>query len=413
MNLGLYYDKYGTYDNIPIYNNRRLSHTWVLGKSGVGKSTSLIRWFIDDIYNDEGACFFDPHGESINEILLRIPQSHRRRIILLDFSDRDFPVGFNILDNVPDHRKAYVASSVVDTFKSIWGDSWGPQLEMFIYAGIAALLDAPDTTLVGLKFLITSKSYRKRILSHVKDPAIKDFWETDFETHMPDREQRERTLSTLNKIGAFISDPTIRNSIGQVKTSISLKDIIDKGQILLISIPQGQLGIEKSKLIGSLILSQLHLTALSRTSTNPFHLYIDEVHHFAGSTLTEMLSGIRKFHISLVLAHQYIDQLSRQFFSALIGNVGTIVCFRVGIQDSKILTEEMDLDTQDYRLNRLKPFTAQVREFEGTKFLNMFPSDYPEYPFAPQKIRNLSRSLYSVPRETVEKRIYSFIKNTS
>jgi len=192
--------------------------------------------------------------------------------------------------------------------------------------------------------------------------VIKDFWKTDFETHMPEREQRERTLSTLNKIGAFISDPAIRNSIGQSKTAIDLKDMMDNRKILLGKLPQGQLGIEKSRLIGALLRSHIHLTALSRTDDRtPFHICADECHNFGNNTLIEMLSGIRKFGISLVLAHQYLDQLDKPFSSALIGTVGTTVSFRLGIRDANLLTEEFELNRNHMALHELEPFTAHMR----------------------------------------------------
>jgi type IV secretory pathway TraG/TraD family ATPase VirD4 len=392
-------------EQIPIYNTRRFQHTWVIGKTGTGKSTTLERWAIDDILAGEGLAFFDPHGDAADTILLHIPPHRRRDVMLFDPSDRDFPIGFNIFHNVPIHRRPFVASSVVDCFKSIWGHSWGPQLEMFLYAGAAALLDVPDGTLLGLKFLITSPTYRKRVLSHIQDPAIKDFWETDFEEHMPEREQRERTLSTLNKIGALISDPTIRNAIGQPTTSINFKDIMDNQKILIVSLPQGKLGIEKSALIGALLMSHLHLTALSGTRT-PFHVYADECHHFGTQTLVEMLSGIRKFGVSLVLAHQYLGQLTPALRDALIGTVGTIVAFRLGVTDSKLLAPEIGQSLHD-----LAPYTASVRTDE-TYTLDMPPISSPIYPSSPRRIRHRCRSQYAMPREHVETRIARFIQNT-
>ncbi len=140
----------------PMYKNRRFSHTWVLGKSGVGKTTALVRWALDDIYNGEGLAFFDPHGDAIEEILSRTLPARRSDVILYDPSDFNYPIAFNVLYNVAEQRNPFVASAVVDCFKSIWKDSWGPQLEMFIYAGARALLDVPDGTLMGLKFLMTS-----------------------------------------------------------------------------------------------------------------------------------------------------------------------------------------------------------------------------------------------------------------
>ena len=206
-------------DGTPIVNERRFTHTHVIGKSGVGKSTALERWAIDDILNGEAIAFFDPHGHSAAEILKHVPPERRRDVIVFDPADRRFPIGFNPLHNIARERIPFVASSLVDSFPSLWASSWGPQLEQFLYNGIAALLEVPDGTLLGLKFLLTAPDYRRRLLAHVRDPLIRDFWASDFERHMPEREQRERTLSTLNKIGALIADPSLGVDQGARRTA--------------------------------------------------------------------------------------------------------------------------------------------------------------------------------------------------
>ena len=279
----------------PIFNDRRFSHSLVIGKTGVGKSTALLRWILDDILDVEGIAVVDPHGDLAEAIIARVPR-HRRADVIW-FNPVEQPTAINIFDSVPEERKAFVASSVTDSFKAIWGyqDMPTPALEQFLFNGARAMMDVPDGTLFGLKFLLTSPTYRRRVVSHIKDPIIADFWKTDFAEHMPEREQRQRTLSTLNKIGALISDPAIRNCIAQSKNKIDFRSIIEDRKIFIAALPQGRLGIEKASLIGSLLLSQLQLSALSRTGERtPFHLYIDECHHFAPGTLAEMLSGIRK-----------------------------------------------------------------------------------------------------------------------
>jgi hypothetical protein len=398
--------------NAPVDNSARFTHTWVLGKSGVGKTTTLLRWAIDDIHAGQGVAFFDLHGDAARELLAYIPPSRRGDVIYYDPSDRDYPIGFNVLDRVPDAQKPFVASSVVDTFKSIWGTSWGPQLELFLYASTAALLDVPNGSLLGIKFLLTSTTYRRRVLTHVRDPAIREFWETDFAKHMPQREQRERTLSTLNKIGAIVSDPLLRNSIGQPRSALNLRDILDAQKILIVALPQGQLSITKASLIGALVLSALHLTALGRSNRAPFHVYIDECHHFGTATLTEMLSGIRKFGVSLVLGHQYIDQVPDAFRAALIGTVGTTVAFRVGVNDAAILAEEFGLNREDVALTQLAPFRAYAKTDRATYYLRMPPSPARQYPASPTKILNAARYRYGAPRASVEARINRFITNT-
>jgi Type IV secretory system Conjugative DNA transfer len=301
---------------------------------------------------------------------------------------------------------------VVDCFKAIWGHSWGPQLEMFVYAGVAALLDKADGTLMGLKFLLTSPSYRKRVLANVLDPAIRDFWETDFATHMPEREQRERTLSTLNKIGALIADPAIRNSIGQSRSAIDFADILDRRMIFIARLPQGELGIEKSSLVGALLLSNFHLNALRRKDRTPFHLYLDEFHHFGNATVIEMLSGIRKFGVSLTVACQYLDQLSPSLLAGVLGTVGTMLAFRTGALDAETLAPEFELTRDDAPLSALPPFRAYARTDRTTE-LRMPPLPPTLRSSTARKVRGRCRSQYALPRQVIDERIARFIRNTT
>ncbi len=401
------------YDFAPVINNRRFSHTWVIGKTGVGKSTALIRWAIDDILAGDGIAFFDPHGDAAEDIMKHIPPSRREDVVY--FNPYELAIGFNVFDTIPEERKSFVASSIVDSFKAVWGysDISTPALDQFLYNGSRAMMDMPDGTLLGLKFLLTSAKYRKRVISHIKDPAVADFWKTDFEEHMPEREQRERTLSTLNKIGALISDPAIRTCIGQPKSRLDLMDIMDSGKILIVSLPQGQLGMEKSALIGSLIMSQLHLVALTRrVKRRAFHIYVDECHHFGASTLAEMLSGIRKFGVSLVLANQYLDQLPHKLKAGLLGTVGTIVAFRIGALDTQYIEPEFQMNRDDYSLCELQPFTAYIRDGYTTTLLAMPEIEHQLFPSAPRRIRNRCKCRYALSRRKVERRIVHFIQNT-
>lgn len=229
---------------------------------------------------------------------------------------------------------------------------------------------------------------------------------------MPEREQRERTLSTLNKIGALIADPAIRNSIGQSSSAINFRDILDQGKIFIARLPQGELGIEKSSLIGALLLSNFHLTALQRTNRTAFHLFVDEFHHFGNGTLVEMLSGIRKFGISLTLACQYLDQLTPAMKSALLGTVGTMLAFRTGALDAETLSTEFALTRDDFALSALPPFYAYARTDRTTE-LRMPGKPQVYRPRQVQKIRDRCRSQYALPRHVIEERITRFIRNTA
>ena len=415
MNLGLvrrFNPKRKEYHYQPIVNDRRFSHSWVIGKTGVGKSTALVRWAIDDILAGDGLAFFDPHGDAAEEILCHIPRERRADVIY--FNPSELCIGFNPFDTVPEERKAFVASALTDSVKAAWGydGMTTPVLDQMLFNGARAMMDMGDGTLLGLKFLLTSADYRKRVIAQIKDPAIRDFWAVDFEAHMTERERRERTASTLNKLGALISDPVIRQTIGQPRSAIDLAEILEAGKVLIIALPQGKLGIDKSALIGSLLMSQLHLAALSRgDNRRPFHIYADECHHFGAATLAEMLSGIRKFGVSLVLAHQYLEQLPLKLRAALIGTAGTIVSFRIGARDVPYIEPEFQLKRDDYSLCELEPYEAYVRSGLITHRLTMPEITAHAFPSAPRRIRNACRSRYGADPAEVERRIARFIAN--
>lgn len=393
-----------------VHNDSRFNHTWVLGKTGVGKSNFLINSAITDILNGEGVAFFDPHGDAIDTIIKHVPPD---KVILFDPSDTEFPIGFNPLHNVTDFP--FVAGAILDTFKSIWGHSWGVQLEQYLYNGISALVETPDGTLVGLKYLITSDRYRNHVMSFVSNPIIKDFWDTDFDVLMPDREKRQNTLSTLNKIGALISDPKIRNILGQPKSTINFKDIMDNNKCLLIRLPQGKLGIEKSKMLGALLMAQLHLTALSRDTRQPFHIYADEAHNFGTSTIEKMLAEIRKYNVSVVFANQFIAQLNPSLQNALVGTVGSIVAFKLGISDAEYIAKEMTarmIQLHPRDITELPPFTVWAKANERVYYLTTYEVDFPVLPDSPRRIKHSAHEQYGRRRLWVESKINRFIRGT-
>lgn len=259
-----------------------------------------------------------------------------------------------------------------------------PQMDMVIYTTVLALLDMPDATLLGIKYLLTSPDYRKRIIGHIKDPILKDIWKSDYEK-LSDKDKRKYNKSTLNKIIQLITDPAIKNVIGQPETRFDIKDVMDSRKILLIKIPQGQLGQEKTKLVGSFIVSLIHSNALQRKASAPFFaFYCDEFHNFHG--WREMLSGLRKFNVSLTLATQFLDQLDKPTSAAVEGTVETLVSFRLGPTDAEKLSKMMQrVKVSD--LVGLLPYHTHVTTGPRTAHLIMSPAPETIYPSSPEKIR--------------------------
>lgn len=391
-------------------NNERFQHRWIIGKTGVGKTTLLLNLALADIEAGDGLLFIDPHGDAIDTILSLFPKRRAEDLVLFDPSEWEWPTAWNPLQGITPERKAFVASSMLDTFKSVWNytDLTTPTLDQTLYNGIASLLDVPDGSLLGLKFMLTSETYRTQVKGHITDPIIKDFW-NDFEL-LPAKDKREMVRSTLNKIGHLLSDPRIRHTIGQSKSAFDLENVLNKGKVLLCRLPQGKLGLQKTSIIGSLLLAQVHATALERSKGVPFHIYIDESHHFAGPSLMEMLSGIRKFNVSLTLANQYLDQMSKPFQSAVIGNVGTKVGFRSGTTDSDRLLSEFPSNNVEFPLSELPPHTARIITPSDSYTMEMDDlAGTPDEGLA-DKLRKQSRRKYGSPRDHVEKKLLATIE---
>ena len=291
--------------SLPIYNNRRFTHTFIVGKTGVGKSTLLENLAIQDVLNGEGVAFFDPHGDSIDTIMNHIPPE---KVILVDPTDEEFVVSLNPLNDP--QNITFTVATLVDTVASTWDIDLNITTHIYQYLlyGLTALAYAPEGTLFGFRYLINSKSYRDKVMRHVKDDFVRDWWEIDFDERIPDKEQRTNTISTLSRFAALFIDPKLRCVFGDSESRLKLDRVLDKGKCLLIKLPQGKMGIKKSATVGALLMAQLHIAALKRKDRRPFHIYADEAHHFGSSTLEEMLSGVRKFGVSLVLANQYLGQ---------------------------------------------------------------------------------------------------------
>jgi len=311
----------------------RFRHRYVLGQTGTGKSTLLLNFAIKDILSGHGVFFLDFHGEDSLTLLSHVPKEKAGDVIFFDPANSTTPI--NVLENVAQSDHARTASAQLDMFKSLWDYTTPtPVLDENVRNGVAALLDHPGATLLGLHFLFLSKKYRSIVEGTITDPIVQDYWRR-FETILP-KNLSAKIDSTVNKTGFLMGDPRIRRTFGSSRSVFSMSDVLD-GKILIVRLPQGQLGLHTAKMIASLLLSNLHGQALARISRKPFHVYLDEIQNLCSSSLIEMLSGIRKFGVSLTLAHQYMDQLDRGLRDAVLGNVGTKFMFRIGYADTGAL----------------------------------------------------------------------------
>ena len=327
-----------------IRKKDRRYHMYVVGKTGVGKSTLLLNMIKQDIENGEGTALLDPHGDLVEKVLNISPLSRIKDIIYLNPQDKERILYFNPLE-VLDHQESnLVASSLVSAFKKIWHDSWGPRLEYILRNSLSTLLEFSGSTLLDLQRILQDRDYRLNLVSRIRNEQLRDFWLKEFEKYSP-YFQQEAVSPIQNKIGQFLNNPILREIVSQPKSSFDLREIMDSGKILLVNLSKGKIGEDSASLLGAMLIAKMGLTALSRQDTpeeqrRDFYLYVDEFQSFATSSFADILSEARKYHLNLILANQYLDQIDEKVRDAIFGNVGTIISFKVGLEDAKFLAEE-------------------------------------------------------------------------
>lgn len=322
----------------------RQRHMYVVGKTGMGKSTLLENMAAQDIQNGEGMAFIDPHGSAAQTLLDYVPPHRINDVIYFAPFDMDNPVSFNVMEDVGPDKRHLVVSGLMSTFKKIWVDAWSARMEYILTNALLALIEYPDTTLLSVNRLFTDKAFRNRVVDYIKDPAVKAFWTEEFAGYT-DRFAAEALPAIQNKIGQFTGNPLIRNIIGQPHSSFDIRKIMDEKKILIMNLSKGLVGETNANLLGSMLTTRIYLGAMSRADlpleqmrTMPnFYFYVDEFQSFANSTFANILSEARKYHLNLIIAHQYIEQMEEDVRNAVFGNVGTTIAFRVGPFDAEVL----------------------------------------------------------------------------
>lgn len=396
---------------ITLTDRRR--HIYTIGKSGTGKSTLLENMIVDDIHEGRGVVLVDPHGDFYERVLANIPERRIDDVVLFDPADRMFPIGFNLLENVDEDLKGIIASGFVGIFEKMFSNSWGPRLEHILRNTVLALLDYPDSTMLGIPRMLTDKKFRAGVVEKVKDPVIKDFWENEFAS-WDAKFAAEAVAPILNKVGQFISASTIRNIVAQPKSSFNMRQIIDEGKILLINLSRGKIGEDNSAMLGAMMITKLQLAAMSRADIpeeqrTDCYLYVDEFQNFATRSFATILSEARKYHLDLTMANQYISQMPEEVRDAVFGNVGTIVAFRVGAGDASVLAheftpefEENDLVNQDIHKIYIK---LSINGLTGQSFSANTLAPHQSNDDFTERIVEQSRRKYSRERAEVEAEI--------
>jgi len=398
-----------------IKEDDRRRHMYLVGKTGMGKTTMLENMMISDIQSGNGVCVIDPHGEFADRMLDFVPSSRVNDVVYFNPADTEYPIAFNVLESVnPEHRHL-VASGLISVYKKIWADSWGPRLEYLLRNAILALLDYHTSTMLGITRMLVDKGYRKKVVKQITDPVVKRFWVEEFAMYH-DTFRTEAISPIQNKVGQFLSSAIIRNSVGQTKSSIDMRDIMDNKKILLVNLAKGRLGEDISALLGAMIITKLYLAAMSRVEVpekerEDFYLYVDEFQNFATESFADILSEARKYHLGLILAHQYLAQLDEKVADAIFGNIGTIVCFRIGATDAEELVKEFEPIFTENDLVNIAKYEIYVKLMidgvaeDAFSALSLPPSPKSLRTGNREKIVKVSRERYGGERNVIEDKI--------
>jgi len=402
-----------------IKRKDRRQHVYILGKSGTGKSVLMFNMIAQNIYNGEGVCVVDPHGELVEGVLSAIPPHRMKDVVYFNPADTDYHIGFNVLELVDHKYKHLVASGLMGIFTKIWANAWSARMEYILNNAILALLDTPGTTLLGIPRMLVDKDYRQKIINNLKDPVIKAFWVHEYEAWQ-DKFRNEAIAPIQNKVGQFLSTSIIRNVVGQSQSTINIFDIMNEGKIFLVNVSKGRIGEDNSGLLGGMIITKVQLAAMERVripedERKDFYLYVDEFQNFVTDAFAGILSEARKYRLNLTVAHQYTAQLvadkSSAVRDAVFGNVGTMIVFRVGADDADFLEAEFEpefvpqdiVNLPNYKIYlKLMIDGVTSRPFSAKTLPPMFKSGIKE---VEEQVIRSSRALYCRPREVIEKEI--------
>ena len=400
----------GEEKNFGLKIKDRALHVYAIGKTGTGKSTLLSGMILDDIYKGRGVAVVDPHGDLVKDVLDYIPPERVEDVVYFCPADRNFPIGFNLLESVDPEYKNLVASGIVSVFKKIFGESWGPRLEYILRNVVLGLLDYPGATLLSILKVLTDTKYRRDVVSKIEDPIIKDFFLNEFERY--DQKFRTEAVAPIqNKVGQFLSSTVIRNIVGQEKSTVDIRQIMDSKKILLLDLSIGKIGEDNSALLGSMMITKIQMAAMTRADLAreeriPFYLYVDEFQNFATDSFAVILSEARKYGLSLMVTNQYIAQMPETVANAVFGNVGTLICFRVGAGDAEVLQREFVPVFEAGDLTNLDNYNIYIKmaidgvtslPFSSKTILPNFTKNE-----SVEEIIGSSRLKYSKPREEIE-----------
>lgn len=399
----------------------RRRHMYIIGKTGMGKSVLLENMIYADIQAGRGVAVVDPHGDLAESVLNFVPSWRTNDVIIIDPSDRDWPIAFNMLENIDPSLNTIVASGLVGIFKKIYAESWGPRLEHILRNTVLSLLEYPNTTMLGIPRILQDSDFRKKVIRKIEDPLVKSFWLNEFEKMEP-KMKIEAISPILNKVGQFLSSPIVRNILGQVNSKVDFRHAMDNKKIVVVNLSKGKIGEDNSSLLGSMIITKFQIDAMSRANIPEkdrvdFYLYVDEFQNFATDSFATILSEARKYRLNLTMANQYIAQMPEEVRDAVFGNVGSILSFQVGFDDAEYLSNQYGEEVLPNDLVNLSKYTAYMRLLiDGMPSKTFSLATLPP-PFIDadterrDKVVRLARERYCSPRVVVEDKIMRWSRN--
>jgi len=418
----------GVKREIFIKEKDRTRHFYILGQTGTGKSELMKYMAIQDIKNGEGIAFIDPHGTDIDDILMAIPPERKEDVILFDASDTERPLGINMLEAHTEEEKHILINSFIALLYKLYDPNkqgiMGPLLERAIRNVMLTAMVDPEATMVDVLRLLIDEGYSKKFIDKLTDPLVKRYW-TDEVANTSASRKSETMGYFVSKFDRFLTDKTMRNIIGQPKSSFNIAELMAQKKILLVDLAKGKLGEENSNFIGLLLVPRILAAALQRHKLRKefpdFYLYVDEFQNFATDDFATILSEARKYKLNLTVGHQFIDQLPDSIKDAVFGNVGTTCVFRVGTEDAEVLEPQFEPHFTKQDLIKLPTGSAYIRLLVNNQPTEPFSinvdwdkiNSVEKSPDVADEIRKLSREKYGVPVEEVEKMIEERIQEST
>ncbi len=401
-----------------IKKKDRSKHMYVIGKTGMGKSTLLENLAIQDIQNGEGLAFIDPHGKTADLLLEYVPEHRMKDVLYFAPFDLEHPIAFNVLEDVGIEKRHLVVSGLMSAFKKIWVDAWSARMEYILANIMLALLEFPGSTLMGVNRMLTDKDFRKVVVENSTDPSVRAFWLDEY-AKWTEKFASEAASAIQNKVGQFVANPLVRNITGQPVSSFDIRKLMDEKKILIINLSKGRVGEANANLLGAMLITKIYLAAMSRADLNEgelkkasqFYLYVDEFQSFANESFADILSEARKYKLNLIIAHQYIEQMTEEVRAAVFGNVGTMVVFRVGAFDADVFQKEFAPQFTAEDIVNLQMYQMYLKLMidgvTSTPFSanGMTPITRAEKTFVPEIIA-ASREQFAHPRNKVEEEIH-------